>query len=378
MRATAALRLLLVPFALLAGGCDGSSSPLESIGGDEARPTAPVRQDAAGLLGDRAHWADGYLLAADPTAASYTPLGNTAFNRSGGPITVTKVAGTTGRYIATFSRLSSFVGSRNTVHITAHGMPPGAETAYCKPVAASLVADKVEVRCFKAGTSAAVNAQFSLLVTRDYADLAFAYASQPTIASYTATASSWNPAGATKVARSAVGQYLVTFNGLGGELPYLVGGHVQVNAVGTANAHCQVAAWGGSPNMAVRVGCFTAGGAPVDTKFTVLFLVPTDHLAYALIDQLGYGDYFPNALYGTNPARSGGAFVSHSTAGIYTVTWREADPAILGDGTVQVTAYGQKGEQCKVTKWDYQEVEVRCFTVKGVLTNSYFTVLLGS
>ena len=27
---------------------------------------------------------------------------------------------------------------------------------------------------------------------------------------------------------------------------------------------------------------------------------------------------------------------------------------------------------------NYEFVEVRCFTVKGVLTNSYFTVLLGS
>ena len=113
-----------------------------------------------------------------------------------------------------------------------------------------------------------------MLVTRDYSDLAFAYANQPTIASYSpAAAGSWNPAGTSKVVRNGVGQYLVTFNGLGAELPSTAGGHVQVNAVGTGGAHCQIAAWGGTPNMAVRVGCFTPGGARVDSKFTVCFTV---------------------------------------------------------------------------------------------------------
>jgi hypothetical protein len=234
------------------------------------------------------------------------------------------------------------------------------------------------VRCFQAGTGAAVNAQFTLLVTRDYSDLAFAYASQPTNTNYSPSAAgSWNPAGTTKVIRSGVGQYLVVFNGLGAELPSTVGGHVQVNAVGTGGAHCQVAAWGGTPNMSVRVGCFSPSGARVDAKFTVLFLIPTDHLAYALQDKLGLGNYGPNPFYASNPAGYG-INVDHGTTGIYTMTWSDVDPEIFRDGDVQVTAYGEKGEQCKVSKWNYQAVEVRCFTVKGLLTDSYFTVLLHS
>ena len=93
----------------------------------------------AGLLGDRAHWADGYLVAGDPTAAAYTPLLNTSFNRTGRAITITKPAATTGRYIATFAGLSTYLGSRNTVRVTALGTVPGAETAYCKPMAATPV-----------------------------------------------------------------------------------------------------------------------------------------------------------------------------------------------------------------------------------------------
>jgi hypothetical protein len=375
-------RLLLPALALLAGACDNSTAPLDPSAPAEAEAdTAPmtrIRQDFSGLLGDRAHWADGYLMADQPTAASYGPLGATSFNRSGGPMTITKPAATTGRYIVTFARLSSYLGPRSTVHVTAVGTQPGSETAYCKPVAATLAADKVEVRCFKAGTGAAVNTQFSVLVTRDYSDMAFAYANQPAIASYTATAGSWNPTGTTTVTRSGVGQYLVTFNGLAAELPYRVGGHVEVNAVGTGAAHCQVAAWGGTAGLAVRVGCFTAGGAPVDSKFTVLFLLPTDHLAYALADQLTLGRYTPNSSYSWNPVVATAVEVDNSATGMYSVSWRDVDPQIFGDGTAQVTAYGQKGEQCKAVSWNHSSVEIRCYTVKGVLTNSYFTVLLGS
>ena len=383
MRPAPLYRLLLPALALLAGACDDSTAPLDpptpadAEAGTEAGTLTRVRQDFSGLLGDRAHWADGYLVADQPTAASYGPLGSTAFNRSGGSMTITKPAGTTGRYIVTFARLSSYLGPRHTIHVTAVGTQPGTETAYCKPVAATLAADKVEVRCFKAGTGAAVNTQYTVLVTRDYSDMAFAYASQPTIASYTATAGSWNPAGATTVTRSGVGQYLVTFNGLAAELPYRVGGHVQVNAVGTGAAHCQVGAWGGTAGLAVRVGCFTAGGAPVDSKFTVLFLLPADHLAYALADQLT-GRYIPNSSYASNPAVATAVEVDNTATGIYMVSWRDVDPQIFGDGAAQVTAYGQKGEQCKAVSWNYYSVEIRCYTVKGVLTNSYFTVLLGS
>jgi hypothetical protein len=76
-------RLLLPALALLAGACDDSTAPLDppapadAEAEADAEPTTRVRQDFSGLLGDRAHWADGYLMADQPTAASYSRLGAT-------------------------------------------------------------------------------------------------------------------------------------------------------------------------------------------------------------------------------------------------------------------------------------------------------------
>ena len=79
--------------------------------------------------------------------------------------------------------------------------------------------------------------------------------------------------------RTGVGRYRVTFNNLGAHLPPNVGGHVQVNAVGTSNAYCSAynASTGGTPNLSVDVRCFAGRtGAPVDRRFTVLFVLPAD------------------------------------------------------------------------------------------------------
>jgi hypothetical protein len=126
-------------------------------------------------------------------------------------------------------------------------------------VSAYLVSDKVEVRCFDARTGLPANPYFTLLVTRNYSDLAFAYAHQETATSYTpSTQGSWNTAGTT-VARRGVGQYRVTFNNLATKLPPDVMGRVQVNAVGTSNAYCNPLAWDrltGTPNLYVDVQCY--------------------------------------------------------------------------------------------------------------------------
>src|SRR5919107_373322 len=199
MRTAASFRLLLVPAALLASGCDDSPSPQEPIAMEEAAPATPT---GAALPEAAGRWADGYLLANLPTTASYTPSRYSSFNGSGGPLTVTKVAGTTGRYVARFGGLSALLGTKNTVRVSGFG----SEATYCKPVGARLVRDSVEVRCYRMGTGAAANAQFTLLVTRDYADRAFAFAHQPTAASYSpAAAGSWNPAGTSTVTRLGAG-----------------------------------------------------------------------------------------------------------------------------------------------------------------------------
>ena len=53
--------------------------------------------EGAGPLEDLAYWADGYLRSRDKIASFSTPEPSHSFNRSDGAMTITKVAGTTGR-----------------------------------------------------------------------------------------------------------------------------------------------------------------------------------------------------------------------------------------------------------------------------------------
>jgi hypothetical protein len=378
MRAATLLRLLLLPAALPAAACDDSGFPQEPTveDGVPTREDAPTRQAASGLIGSATHWADGYLELHGDGISGDIPASGYSFNRAGrGTMSVAKPAGTTGRYIATFTGLSAYLGGRSTVHVIGFGNYGTA----CKPAAAYLVNDAVEVRCFAIATGLPVNSEFSLLVTRNYADLAFAYAQQPTASSYTpAAAGSWNPAGTSTVTRSGMGSYRVTFNNLGAQLPPNVGGHVQVNAVGTSNTYCNVYNWetGGSPNLSVDVRCFTRTGAAADAKFTVLFLLPSEHLAYGWADKPTTASYSPLASYTLNPA---GTLVTigRGGAGFYEIGWSGADGYIFDEGNTQATAYGSNA-QCKVTGNTPSGAIVRCYAPNGTLADSRFTVLLGS
>jgi hypothetical protein len=382
MRARQPLTFALASLLTLAAGCSSDlETPLSPAAPEAAAPDdpaslaelVPVRRDFGGLIADRAHWADGYVWGHGPTTASYAPVSTYAFNRLGNPITITKPAGTTGRYLVRFGGLSSFLGNRSTVHVTGYA----GDNTNCKPAGPALVNNQVEVRCFQVGTGAAANALFTALVTRNYGDLAFAYASQPTAASYVPPAAqSWNPGGAINVTRSGVGSYLVTFTDLG-TLTGANRGHVQVSAVGTSSAHCKVRNWTGTPNLAVGVLCFSSAGVAIDSKFNVLFLLPAPRLAYVWGNSPISGIYSPDVAYRFNPSGAP-VTITRTAPGSYTVTWQGADPQIIDGGDVQVTAYGAGNAQCKVTNWSGDNVVIRCFGPTGAPMDSQFTALYGS
>jgi hypothetical protein len=382
MRARQSLTCTLVSLLTLAAGCSSDlETPLSPAAPQAAAPDqpgsleelVPVRRDFGGLIADRAHWADGYVWAHSPTTASYAPVSTYAFNRLGNPIAITKPAGTTGRYLVKFGGLSAFVGNTSTVQVTGYG----SDNTYCKPVGPALVNNQVEVRCFLTGTGVATNARFTALVTRNYGDLAFAYAGQPTTASYAPPAAqSWNPGGSINVTRSAVGSYRVTFTDLATLITTNLG-HVQVSAVGTSSAHCKVRNWTGTPNLAVGVLCFSSAGVAIDSKFNVLFLLPAPRLAYVWANLAIAGTYSPDLAYRFNPS-GGPVAITRTAPGSYTVLWAGADPQIIDGGDVQVTAYGAGNVQCKVTNWSGDNVVIRCFGPTGAPMDSQFTALYGS
>jgi hypothetical protein len=365
MRTATSLRLLLIPAALLAAACEESSSPLEP-------PATPPQQDSPQVVAE-ARWADGYLRITDPLSTGYSPAANFSFNRAGGAITITRPAGTTGRYIATFGGLSALLAGRSAVHVTGYGTG----NTYCKLVTSYLASDKVEVRCFKGGNGTPVNANFTLLVTGAMGDRGFAYAHQPTATGYAPDAQgSWNPAGTMEVTRFRKGEYEVVFTNLR-PLELLLG-HAQVTAVGSGQARCTLGEWGGEPDLYVQVSCHTPAGALVDSKFGVLFARPADHLAYAFADQPTTASYTPPAFGAWNPTGSG-ISISRSGVGKYSVRWIGADPRILGRGNVQVTAveFGT-GTHCKVTGQGTESAEVRCYRPNGTLVDSQYSLMLGS
>ena len=368
MRPTTSIRLLLASTALVLGACEDSESPFEA---PEAPEPAQEAEAPAALVDER--WADGYALDDNPSATTYTPLADFSYNRAGGRITIQRPA--TGRYIVTFAGLSAKVGAKSTVHVTAAGVGNN----YCKPVAASLAADKVEVRCTDVKSGTSINSEFTILVLRKAAGRAFAYANKPTIASYTATgAGTYNPAGTTRINRLFTGNYYVQFNGLGAKLGGK-GGHVQVSAVGIGKAWCKTSEeWSGNPNLTVLVQCYTTGGVPVDAKFTVLFQLPSAHLGYAYTNLLGVSSYNVDPFWGSNPA-GGQVTVNRINLGAFAVRWMGADSKIIEMGNVQVTALGTNdNSNCMVNQLAVDGAVVVCYAANGAPVDVPFTILLGS
>ena len=331
-----------------------------------------MAQEGAAPLAGATHWSAGYLHAGSPTSASYAPLPYLSYNASDGAMNITKPAGTTGRYVVTFRGLSALLGSHSTVHLTEYGI----EDAYCKPVNGRLVNDKLQVRCFKASTRAPANAAFTVLVSGAQEQRAFAYAHQPAGTNYTAAAAgSYNPNGAIKVLREGAGAYRVVFTKLGSAVS-TNNGNVQVNAVGTGKAHCTAIEWGAQTDVSVYVRCYTPAGAPVDSKFTVLFLLPHPHVAYTYANQPSAASYSPNPSASWSPS-GGGVTITRNGVGDYTVVWPWIGPDIVDGGTVQVTGYGEN-TQCKATSLFDTGAIVRCFAPNGSRVDARYTVLLGS
>jgi hypothetical protein len=320
------------------------------------------------VAGDRLHFLDGYLWANDPTASSYTPESFYSFNRMGGAILVTRSA--PGKYKAEFTNLSPLLG-KSIAHVTGYS----GDTSYCNGTGATVTGNVLKVDCFNSATGLAEDAYYSLGVTRNYTNNAFAYANQPTGNDYVPPGgTSWNPQGAIHVFQDGTGAYHVTFSGLG-NLASSNGGHFQAQAVGTAASYCNVEDWGGSPDLSVYVFCRTGAGVALNTDFNVLFELPSPNVAYAWANQPTSPSYTPSGFYSWNP--SGGSItITRSGTGQYNVSW--SGLSLLDGGNVQVTAYGASNAQCKVVDWGSSDVNVSCFTPGGSPADTYYTVFLGS
>ena len=202
----------------------------------------------------------------------------------------------------------------------------------------------------------------------------FAWASNPTSASYTASPTySYNDGGGDiTIERTGTGLYLVTFEDIT-KIGIVNGGHVQVTAYGSSSDYCKVVLW---TVTTVSVACFDNGGNPTDSAFNVLYLIPDediDDYAYAWADEETTASYSPPGFWSYNA--EGGINVTRNGAGDYTVDFDGFGGVGDTGSHTQVTAYGAGNARCRIVSWGGDIVNVRCASASGAAVDSQFTVL---
>lgn len=315
----------------------------------------------------------------EPTLASYTETD--AYN-PGGDDTAIVTRTAEGRYHVRFSGFSTVGSSSGNVQVTAESSHVHGLANRC--VVENWAAETVNVRCFDP-TGAAADSPFAVVFQQAEAGLdgvAFAWADDATSASYTPDPDySFNPTGgAITATRSAVGTYTMTFDGIYGM--GLGRGNVQVTAYGGQDHRCKIVSWAIDT---ANVKCFDSAGAPVDSRYSLVYRKPTRKLllewfaAAYVYGSIGasqevspylswnrHGDgYGPTAVNATHPA-----------TGVYSVEFTGMEKFGSNGGNAQVTAAGRDGERCKVASWTGSTVRVRCFDAAGLPADASFNVAL--
>jgi hypothetical protein len=201
--------------------------------------------------------------------------------------------------------------------------------------------------------------------------MAYAYAHDPSKASYTALASySFNSGGGSvSITRGSTGTYALSFSGASFNKS-----NVQVSAYSApAGAICAVSSWGVST---VKVACYSQTGAKIDSRFTIAVFgratgpSSANVIAYAWANNRSSASYTPTSTYSYNAA--GGAITAtRSGVGVYKITF--ANMKVTGRGNVQVSAYADP-ERCVIASWSGASVNVRCYDDAGKVADSRYVV----
>ena len=214
------------------------------------------------------------------------------------------------------------------------------------------------------------------------AETAWVWANAQKSASYTANAQfSNNPdSGKIHIKRSGPGKYEVKFGNLGGGAK--ITSNVQVSSYGAGSNMCKVAGWSPSGNgLTVRVSCFTASGTPSDSQFSALVTYEKGKAAstsaFAWCSNARATHKAP-AKFVSNSKRP--VEIKRLKLGHYDAVFTGLTTKSKSGGNVQVTAYGQGNEQCKVKGWRKANrnfvASVACFQPNGAAADSQFSVLV--
>jgi len=220
-------------------------------------------------------------------------------------------------------------------------------------------------------------------VASDDSRLGYALADQPTAAGPYApdAATRYNSGGgAIEVTRTATGVYTVRFAGLG----RAAGQHdnVQVSTYNAAPVYCKPNVWdASSTDLLVTVSCFSPGGTPIDSRFTILALGAwafgkTAPLAFALV-----ADTITTALDTSATARNstgGSVLVGHVGQGHFAMDLKGLEPAwAAGPVAIQISPVGLGPRRCRLIAVDKSMagLGIDCVTPGGAFADASFSML---
>jgi Zn-dependent metalloprotease len=322
--------------------------------------------------------ASGWVLDLQPNVPTQQP--GTQGNTTGAKNTVLRNGA--GSYTITFPGLAGTLAQGGMVQVNRYGTAPGAcAAADWYPVGTGV---QVAVTCADVA-GAPADLAFIASFTRSRlpgGTFGYAWAGQPTTASYTASPSwSYNSkGGANRVQRLATGRYQVTFPGLG-----VPGGTVMATAQGYVTDRCLVENWMSSgADELVLIRCSDRTGAPVDAAFDVTFT--NEQSVLGTTQPSGY-TWVPASLP-TGPTSPTYSFnstgrvqtLAHAVgSGSYEVTFAGLS---LNNGVPHVVSqsYLGGGNTCRISTFMATgtvgaRVSVLCDTAAGVATDASFDLM---
>jgi hypothetical protein len=344
------------------------------------------RTDTADLISPAVTAADttllfdryGYAWADQPTAATYTPSPNYAYNARGGAITITRSG--VGQYDVHFDALSSFPqGGTETVVASTYG----SSTIQCTPTSwvnlafpRKLVA---HVECIDMRDGARADSRFTILTVGSITlppRSAFAFANRPLALSYTPDSAFSYTTGTTPMQithNSFPGDYNVQLGTGGPRSGYIVSSH-------QARRICKIGQW--IVRIGPRVRCFDRDGNSVDATFQVLEIGRNRQgrrLGYAAANRLTDAVYTPDTLHSYNS--SGGLIESRRVGtGRYQIEFHGLGTLTSRTETVLLNAFGTSATSCNVVGWgdvvNVLRVHVECRNAQDVLADSRYEIVV--
>ena len=313
-----------------------------------------------------AQYDGGFSWVYDSTSDSYEAVGLYQYNSRTGAINVVRSG--TGSYNVIFEDLENEGFNGGNVQVSAYGN----SYSYCTVV--SWGDNAASVNCYDADGNP-IDSTFNVWYLKpasDMPDIAFAWANDQSSASYTPNGLySYNSEGGTVTAtRSGVGQYAMAFADFGNAAGN--GGSVYVTAYGS-NARCQAVSWGVT---SVAIECYDPAGAPVDTRYTVLWMKPdpsASNFAYAWADNSSSASYTPQSTWLFNGA-GGAVTATRSGVGVYQMTFADYGTIGYNLGHVQVTSYDGPNS-CVVRGWAGDTVAIDCYDSSGNPADSRYQVV---